>query len=113
MCRFQYLYNGEDGYVVRCHYCGNYQLAFASIMLTLTKNEYRSFCDLVEYKCDSAYETAASETSKCVVLPTPAPGTFILLTRDEAARLGTMLEEADNENKALMLMNLFNEPDKS
>ena len=41
MCGFQYRYNGEDGYAVRCKKCGNYQIAFASFMLTLSPSEFR------------------------------------------------------------------------
>ncbi|HRO48439.1 DUF6686 family protein [Agriterribacter sp.] len=107
MCGFQYLYNGEDGYVVRCKQCGHYQLAFASVMLTLTENEFRLFGELVKYKCEGA-DDALTEYSKSVVLRTPAEGVFILLTKNEAVRLCEILEEADNENKALTLMSMFN-----
>lgn len=107
MCGFHYLYNGEDGYVVRCRECGHYQLAFASVMLTLTEDEFRLFGKLVKYKYDSTHETL-TESSKSIVLPTPAPGISVLLTKNEAARLCAILEEADNENKALMLISLFN-----
>ncbi|HRN57070.1 MAG TPA: hypothetical protein PLL71_11490 [Agriterribacter sp.] len=107
MCGFRYLYNGEDGYVVRCKQCGHYQLAFASFMLTLTENEFRSFGELVKYKCEAA-DDALTEYSKTVVLRTPAAGVFILLTKSEALRLSEILEEADNENKALSLISMFN-----
>ena len=107
MCGFQYLYNGEDGYVVRCRDCGHYQLAFASVMLTFTEDEFRLFGKLVKHKYDSAHD-ALTESSKSVVLPTPAQGISILLTKKEAARLSAILEEADNENKTLMLISLFN-----
>ena len=106
MCGFQYLYNGEDGYVVRCRNCGHYQFAFASVMLTLTEDEFRLFGKLVKYKYDSVHESL-SESSKSIVLPTPAPGISVLLTKNETARLCAILEEADNENKALMLISLF------
>ncbi|WP_152268609.1 DUF6686 family protein [Agriterribacter humi] len=106
MCGFQYLYNGEDGYVVRCKNCGHYQIAFASFMLTLSQSEFQSFCELVKYKCNEP-GYSLTEYSKSIILQTPAQGVFILLTKNEDSRLYQILEEADNEDKALALMSLF------
>lgn len=107
MCGFQYLYNGEDGYVVRCKNCGHYQLAFASIILTLSRSEFQSFCELAKYKCNEP-DYSLAEHSKSIILQTPAQGVFILLTKNEGDRLCEILEEADNEDKALCLMSMFN-----
>ena len=106
MCGFQYLYNGEDGYIIKKKNCGHYQIAFASFMLTLSQNEFQSFCDLAKYKCNEPNHSLA-EHSKSIVLQTPAQGVFILLTQNEGVRLCEILEEADNEDKALTLLSLF------
>ena len=84
MCGFRYLYNGGDGYIVRCKNCGHYQIAFASFMLTLSQNEFQSFCELAKYKC-SEPDHSLAEHSKSIILQIPAQGVFILLTKNEGA----------------------------
>lgn len=106
MCGFRYLYNGEDGYIVRCENCGHYQIAFASFMLTLSQNECQSFCELAKYKCSEPNYSLAKH-SKSIILQIPAQGVFILLTKNESARLCEIREEADNEDKALSLISMF------
>jgi hypothetical protein len=106
MCEFQSLYFGDDGYVVKCNDCNHYQLAFASTMLTLDKEEFSDMCHVVKQKLQDTDLHFPTE-AKCFVIPTAAKGAFLLLTRKEAARLYEILEEADNEEKALTLMSLF------
>ena len=108
MCEFQSLYFGDDGYVVKCNQCGHYQFAFLSTMLTLTEADFQHIAQLVKSKCDD--ETyALAEHSKSVVIPMPVYGIYMLLTKNEARRFCEILEEADNEEKALNLMSLFNQ----
>jgi len=45
---------------------------------------------------------------KTVVLQTSADGICLLLTRQELLGLHKILQEADNEEKALSLISLFN-----
>ena len=49
-----------------------------------------------------------SENSKSVMIPTHSKSAFIMLTRNELHVFAAMLEEADNEYKALSLIELFN-----
>ncbi|MFT3679892.1 MAG: hypothetical protein QM791_06445 [Ferruginibacter sp.] len=107
MCEFDSLYLSDLGYVVHCKKCGVYQVAFASTMLSLNQQDFDIFCGLVRRKYEEE-NMIYSENAKCVVIPTPAKGVQILLTRKEAENLNSMLEEADNEAKALSLMSLFN-----
>lgn len=107
MCEFQSLYFNDDGYVVRCKQCGCYQLAFGSTMLTLTKKGFETFCKMVKHKCNER-DFLFSEHSKCVVIPTPSNGVYMLLTKNEVNQLNEILEEADNEEKAQCLLSLFN-----
>jgi hypothetical protein len=108
MCEFQSLYFNNDGYVVRCKQCGHYQIAFGSTMLTLVKKDFEAICKMVKYK-SSEKDSSFSEHSKCVVIPTPSYGLHMLLTKNEANRFNEILEEADNEAKALCLLSLFNQ----
>lgn len=106
MCEFQSLYHNNDGYVVRCNICGHYQLGFASTLLTLTKNDFTTLCEIVDHKITTkiSYE---NENSKSILIPTPYQGVRILLTRAELQQLYTMLDEADVEEKSQSLISLF------
>jgi hypothetical protein len=106
MCEFESLYFNDDGYVVRCKKCGYYQLAFGTIMLTLTKKDFETMRNVVQQKCNEG-DFSLCEHSKCVCIPTPSTGMYMLLTKNEAKRFNEILEEADNEEKAKSLLNLF------
>lgn len=106
-CHYQSLYYNDDGYVVRCKDCNHYQIAFSSTMLTLNDAEFKAFCNQVKNKCCEA-DFSLAKNSKSVVLQTPSHCICIILTRNEALRFYEILEEADNEARALSLLNLFN-----
>ena len=108
MGEFQSLYYGDDGYVVRCNQCDHYQFAFLSTMLTVDTAGFNMLCRMVKQKC--LEETnALADHSKCIIVPTPAEGIYMLLTKTGASRFSEILEEADNEEKALSLISLFNQ----
>ena len=108
MCHFDSLYYGDDGYVVRCKQCGHYQVAFISTMLTLTENNFQALCKIVQHKCIEA-DYCFAENSKSVIIQTASEGMYLLLTSGEVKRFNYILEEADNEEKALSLISLFNQ----
>ncbi len=72
MCEFQSLYFGDDGYVVRCKQCGNYQAGFISTMLTLTENDFYALCKIVRLKNTEPVNLPGY--CKSIILPTPAQG---------------------------------------
>lgn len=106
-CELQSLYFGNDGYVVRCKQCGNYQITFMCIMITLNECDFRAFCRIVKQKSEEA-DYAFAEHSKCISIQTPAEGVNFLLTKAEVNRFTEILEEADSEEKAQSLISLFN-----
>lgn len=106
MCEFQSLYFEDDGYVLRCKQCGLYQLAFMCIAITVTQENFCAFCRIVKHKCEEAAYSFA-EHSKCIIIQTPAEGICFLLTKKEAKKFTEILEEAENEAKALYLIGLF------
>lgn len=108
MCEFQSLYFGEDGYVVRCDKCGHYQLAFASTMLTMTKEDFATLCHTVKIKMNEANEYY-HDSAKCIVIPAASKSTCLLLTKKEAQRLHEILEAADTEEKVQAMMRLFHQ----
>jgi hypothetical protein len=109
MCEFESLYFDDDGYVVRCKQCGHYQLAFISTMLSLTQNEFEKFCQLVYYKCQEP-DAALLPNSKCIVIPTPGSKFCLVLSKVEAVKLCSILDEVDTEARVLAMLSMFNKP---
>ncbi len=107
MCNFQYLYKGNEGYIVKCKDCGQYQLAFGTSMLTLSQLDYETLYGILLSK-SSLHIDAHTEHTKSIVIPTPAYGLFLILTKKEVALLCSMLEKAECELKALCLLSMFN-----
>ncbi len=106
MCQFDSLYFNDDGYVIRCKLCGHYQLGFGNMIISISQNDFEMFCKLVTRKCGEEI-CPLSEKSKCIIVPTPASGNFMMLTKKEAMQLQKILDEADNELKTQSLLNLF------
>lgn len=106
-CEFQSLYFGDDGYIIRCKNCGYYQVAFLSTLLNLAASEFNALHNIVRYKCKHFHYLDINDT-KNVLIQTPSAETFFFLTITETRRFMNMLEEADNETKALLLIDMFN-----
>jgi len=106
MCEFRSLYYNDDGYVVQCKDCGYYQLAYGNTMLSLSGEDFRKMRSIVKMK-QMEVDFAASENTRNVVIPTPSPGQYLLLTKEESNRFHEILEAADNEEKAQELIALF------
>lgn len=106
-CSYDALYFGDDGYIVRCKSCSHFQLAYASIMLTLNADDFEVLRQIVTRRSEEAVPQPFETATKSVVIQTPATGVFILLTPAEARRFAIILEEADTEAKALSLLGLF------
>lgn len=77
------------------------------IMFTVNEYEFHVFCNIVKQKCSEA-EAPFAENSKCIIIRTPSEGVCFLLTKGEAEKFADILEQADNEAKALSMINLFN-----
>ena len=107
-CHFQKLYTGEDGYVVRCKECGHYQLAFLCVMLTLDEQHYYSFRKLIQQRYEDSL-CVSNEHCKCIVVETPAAGTSFLFSAREIKRFADLLDEADTEERAQSMLQLFHQ----
>ncbi len=105
MCEFQELYLNDDGFVILCKDCGHYQVCYGSTMLTFTKEDFKTFCKIVK---DKSLEKTVCANAKCIIIPTPYTGVGILLTKKEAMGFYAMLDKSDTEEKALLLISMFN-----
>ena len=106
MCQFQQLYYDDLGYVVRCQDCHQYQVCYASMILTLSATDFELLCAVVRWKCESD-EPGGPDSAKTIVIPTPSRKIFYLLNRREAFLFHSMLETADTEAKAQLMLSLF------
>lgn len=110
MCNFNKLAFTNHGYVVSCSDCGYYQLAFGTTLLTLSQEDFdcltRSVYEqLKEVEADG--ETCFSDDTKNVIIATSANQCCFILTKRELQLFYKMLDNADNEIKALSLLKLF------
>ncbi|MFT3702992.1 MAG: hypothetical protein QM802_11515 [Agriterribacter sp.] len=106
-CRYQPLYQGEEGYVVLCLECACFQVAFASILITLVDYDFHAFCRFIETRHKTC-PANQSGNGKSIAIETPAEGICFLLTPQELCSFHEMLEKARDEIKALQLIKLFN-----
>ncbi len=110
MCDFERLAFTQHGYIVRCTECGHYQLGFGTSMLTISGEEFSTLFKTAHRRLYNVAEIEAisfSEETKNVVITTPVTGMCFILTRKELQQLYELLDKADNEIKALSLMELF------
>ena len=106
-CNYQTLFFSEDGFVARCKSCGHYHVAFMSFMFVLPEAAFHELYRETAWRVQCK-DAGFAETSKSVMIPTHIKSAFIMLTRKELEVFFVMLEEADNECRALQLISLFN-----
>ncbi len=106
-CNYQTLYFSEEGFVACCKSCGHFHVAFLSFMFVLQQEAYSELYRETCYRMQCP-NTQFAENSKSVMIPTHIKSAFIMLTRKELEQFYNMLEAAENEQKALQLIYLFN-----
>ncbi len=107
-CIFQTLHFSDKGFVARCKHCGHFHVAFMSAMFIMPEAAYYKMCSITQDKLLEK-DYSPTDNSKCVMIPMHTKSAFIMLTRQELLSFAEMLEDADNEYKALALISLFNE----
>ncbi|MFT4153542.1 DUF6686 family protein [Parafilimonas sp.] len=110
MCDFQKLAFSEHGYIVRCVDCGYLQLAFGTTMLTLNHDDFHALYDMVKFRLSDTSvneKNFLSDDTKGIFIPTPSANCCIVLTVKELQHFYRILDKADNEMKALSLLQLF------
>lgn len=105
-CNYVTLYNGANGYIVRCTACNTFQFAFLSTMLTMEEEDYLLFKKQVEKKMRENMFTGDANC-KNIWLKTQHRGVDMLLTPKELTELNEILESADTEQRTSELLELF------
>ncbi len=107
MCDFHTCYQHDTkGYIVQCKECRRLQMGYGNIMIVFHPDEFESFRKMVT-DLNNQQPPEERRNLKHIVIPTPSDCVRLLLSRNDLAELNTMLEEADNEIKALQMLELF------
>lgn len=92
MCQYKIYHQSEWGYVVKCNGCEHLQLAFGTIAITFT---YEQFDEFVETVCEyyEAYKDECFREQKTLRIPTAAQSISLAFSINEMEQLMNMLNE--------------------
>lgn len=107
-CNFQYLFKGHQGYIVRCNQCRYYQIAFGCVMLTISYEEFNDLYTQVKHQYNNTQLFCSDADTKSIIINTANSNYNIIVSPAEITGLYEMFDQADNEIKALDLLELFN-----
>lgn len=107
MCKPHTLYCGDDGYIIYCNCCMRYYVAFLSLYLTFNEDDFRSFRHMIGHEY-SQTDFKVKSFVRDIMVQTPAEGIGFIFSKYELKKFHEILEHADNEHKAIVLMGLFN-----
>lgn len=108
MCESQTLSFNNNGYILLCKHCGNYQVAFMTTVLTFSEEEFDVFVKQVRFRFGKK-ECVNSKYAKSIVLHTASPIVCLILTRQELNHLNELVEECESELKVQEIISLFNQ----
>lgn len=109
MCQHKTLYHKDNiGYVVQCVTCNKIQVAFNVMAITFDEVGFEQFRKNIE-KTFCERQPGINPQVKCILIPSPCEGMNLLLSVSELELLHTILEEADNEMKALSMIQQLQE----
>ncbi|HVI49402.1 MAG TPA: DUF6686 family protein [Chitinophaga sp.] len=92
MCNYQTLYQGSNGYVIRCQHCRSLQLAFGTTVVNLSAAEFDCFAVMISRLADEQ-PTSDHDHEKMICMPLPADHVMMLLTPAEVYKLASMASE--------------------
>lgn len=93
MCNYKVYHQSEYGYLVRCRCCGHFQLAFGTIAVSLTADQFSEMTVTVnEYHL--AYGNDAFRDQKTIRIPAASKAVSIALTVNELDILHNILDES-------------------
>lgn len=91
-CQFDIMAHNENGYVVYCNECSHYQLAFGTMVMTVSAEQFQKFHgQLVLAKEESANDPFPHQ--KTIRMPVGATHIRMALSPGEAEQLLILFEE--------------------
>ena len=103
MCNYKILAHNEDGYVILCHSCRHYQLAFGTTAVTFNPADFKIFLEQVD-QLRQDVNCNGFEKQKRIPVEISCKCAMMILNYTELLRLHTLLSEAafDEEMEALL-----------
>lgn len=92
MCSYKILYHQSAGYVVKCNSCENYQIAFGTMVFTISTENITSLFGQVE-KLHARKELHTCERERFQV-KLPCDSVIMALNKKELVQFYNMLDEA-------------------
>ena len=106
MCDFNNLSADENGFILQCKSCRNYQIGFGSVLFSLNKTDYKKFCLMIADISEKDFNHERSNT-RHIVIPTPYYGVNLLLCKFEILQLKDLINSAEQEEVTRSMLALF------
>lgn len=110
MCQYHSLYSGEQGYVVRCAQCGQYQWAFGTTLQQSSPTAFVRLRKEVMYLIDQI-QSDTCRRKKQFLVHIGHTTTRLILTAPEVEKFYAMLSEAWEAETTKALFSLFENSD--
>jgi hypothetical protein len=107
MCNYKILAHNEDGYVILCHSCRHYQLAFGTMAVTFDPGEFKLFLEQVDH-LRSEVNCNGFKKQKRIPVEIPCKCTRMILNYTELIKLHNLLDEATFEEEVELLLENLN-----
>ena len=93
MCNIKTLYHSEKGYIVQRRKCAHFQVAFGTVVFTLTQEQLNDFYETINDYYDT-YKHWAFHEEKVVRIPTALSSLVLALCVNELELIRTMISKA-------------------
>ena len=107
MCRYNTLKHNKHGYVMQCNSCNHIQVAFATIILSLTVDQFYELIETADHLYN-VHNLYLCRDEKLVQVPTAARSVAMIFTLNELKEfIGLLIGGRNKLNKQKLFV--FNE----
>lgn len=103
MCSYNTLHLNDDGCVVMCNGCTGLQVAFGTIAMALSRNEFMDLCEIVNAE-KNEWKDNGFPASKSIYIPTKCRSLSLVFSYREIVKLHALLANASLILKAQELL---------
>ncbi len=96
MCNYDTIKKNRNGYVIHCRNCGRIQVAFASVVLSLTRDQFYEFIRYADEQY-RAYNLHSFPDQKVISIPTDSRSVSIIYSLNELKDLLHLLLAGRNK----------------
>lgn len=106
MCSYKILFHKASGYIVKCNNCEHYQIAFGTMVFTISTINMESLHHQVK-KLNSSKNQAKRSHNERIQIKLPCESVIMALNADELNQFHNMVDEAFavEELKKMLLEN--------